>query len=408
MRSPTDPVTERRGRRGARAAAAVAFGAALAMSAATTAAIVASGALNLDFGLLLLAELSMATVGLILSIRVRANLIGWLLLVSAVVLSAEFLGLVYTEWSRVTAGGSLPGTAVAAWIYSNLFVIPVLTLAIGIPLIYPNGRLPSRRWRWLVAVLIWSAATLILRQGLRPGLIPDTRIENPFGIAGIEPLLDAVKLPDLLGVGLFVAAIASVVIRYRRGSPVERQQLKWLIAATALAVVAWTIVTIALAVGADAVRAVGWYLALLSFSALPVAIGIAVLRYRLYEIDRIISRTIAWALVTGVLVAVFASVVVMLQTALVGITQGQTLAVAASTLVALALFQPLRRRIQHAVDRRFDRARYDGERTVASFTGRLTGEVDLEALEAAVADTVRDALHPSFAELWVRGRPDRT
>jgi hypothetical protein len=408
MRSPTDPVTERRGRRGARAAAAVAFGAALAMSTATTAAIVASGALNLDFGLLLLAELSMATVGLILSIRVRANLIGWLLLVSAVVLSAEFQGLVYAEWSRVSAGGSLPGTAVAAWIYSNLFAIPVLILAIGIPLIYPNGRLLSRRWRWLVAVLIWSAASLILRQGLRPGLIPDTRIENPFGIAGIEPLLDAVALPDVLGVGLFLAAIASVVIRFRRGSPVERQQLKWLIGATALAVVAWSVVTIGLAVGADTVTAIGWYLALLSFSALPIAIGIAVLRYRLYEIDRIISRTIAWALVTGVLVAVFASVVVILQTALVGITQGQTLAVAASTLVALALFQPLRRRIQHAVDRRFDRARYDGERTVASFTGRLTGEVDLEALEAAVANTVRDALHPSFAELWLRGGPDTT
>jgi hypothetical protein len=286
--------------------------------------------------------------------------------------------------------------------------VPVLIMVVGIPLIYPNGRLLSPRWRWLVAVLIWSLVTYTVREGLRPGLISDTTFENPFGVVGIEPLLDVLQLPDVFGVALFVGAIASVAIRYRRAGRVERQQLKWLIGATALSVVAWSVVTIGQAVGASTVVTIGWIFALLCFSALPIAIGIAVLRYRLYEIDRIISRTIAWALVTGVLVAVFASVVVMLQTALIGITQGQTLAVAASTLVALALFQPLRRRVQHAVDRRFDRARYDGERTVASFTGRLAGEVDLEALEAAVADTVRDALHPSFAELWVRGGPDRT
>lgn len=408
MRSPADGVTERRGRRGARAAAVLAFGAALAMSAFTGGALIATGTVVPDFAPVLLAVLTMATVGVLLAIRVPANLVGWLLLVSAVVLSAEFAALVYAEWSRTIFNGSLPGTTVAAWIYSNLFVVPVMIMVVGIPLIYPNGRLISPRWRWLVAVLIWSLVTFTVREGLRPGLISDTTFENPFGITGIEPLLDVLQLPDVFGVALFVGAIASVVIRYRRAGRVERQQLKWLIGATALSVVAWSVVTIGQAVGASTVVTIGWISALLAFSALPIAIGIAVLRYRLYEIDRIISRTIAWALVTGVLVAVFVSVVVMLQTALVGITQGQTLAVAASTLLALALFQPLRRRVQHAVDRRFDRARYDGERTVASFTGKLRGEVDLDALEAAVADTVRDALHPSSAEVWVRSPPDRT
>jgi MFS family permease len=408
MRSPTDRVTERRGRRGARAAAFLAFGAALAFTALTGASFVVSSAVSPDLGLIVLATVTMATVGVVLAIRVPANLVGWLLLVSAVVLSGGFLGLVYAEWSRISFDGSLPGTAVAAWIYSNLFVVPVLIMVVGIPLIYPDGRLLSPRWRWLVAVLIWSLVTFTVREGLRPGLISGTTFENPFGVAGIEPLLDVLQLPDVFGVALFVGATASVAIRYRRAGRVERQQLKWLIGATALSVVAWSVVTIGQVVGASTVVTIGWIFALLCFSALPIAIGIAVLRYRLYEIDRIISRTIAWALVTGVLVAVFASVVVMLQTALIGITQGQTLAVAASTLVALALFQPLRRRVQHAVDRRFDRARYDGERTVASFTGRLRGEVDLDALEVAVADTVRDALHPSSAVLWVRSGPDRT
>ena len=349
MRSRTDRVTQHRGRRGARAAAFLAFGAALAMSAVTGGALIASGTVVPDFGLILLAVLSMATVGSILAIRVPANLVGWLLLVSAVVLSAEFLGLVYAEWSRIYFDGSLPGTAVAAWIYSNLFAVPVLIMVVGIPLIYPNGRLLSPRWRWLVAVLIWSLVTFTVREGLRPGLISDTTFENPFGIAGIEPWLDVLQLPDVFGVALFVGAIASVVIRYRRAGHVERQQLKWLIAATALSVVAWSIVTIGQAVGAPTVVTIGWIFALLCFSAIPIAIGIAVLRYRLYEIDRIISRTIAWTLVTGVLVAVFASVVVMLQTALVGITQGQTLAVAgfdarrAGALSAAAAACPARR-----------------------------------------------------------------
>lgn len=408
MRSPTDGVAERRGR-GARAAAILAYGAALALTAVTGAAFVLSLSASADLFLLLPAMLSIATVGFLLAIRIPSNLVGWLLLIAADVLSLEFAGLVYSEWSRIFFDGSLPGTAVLAWIYTNLFTVPVLIMAIGIPLIFPNGRLLSPRWRWLAAALVFLVAATTVRMGLRPGLIPNTNFENPFGIAGIEPWLDAIQLPDVFAVVVFLAGIASVVIRYRLGGRVERQQLKWLIAATALSVFAWTIVTIGGAVGAPAAVTVGWILALLSFSAMPIAIGIAVLRYRLYEIDRFISRTIAWALVSGMLVAVFAAIVVALQAALVGITQGQTLAVAASTLTALALFQPLRRRVQRAVDRRFDRARYDGERTVASFTGRLRGEIDLDALEAAVAETVQGALRPSSTTIWVRpGGPGAT
>ena len=408
MRSTTERVTERRGRRGTRAAAVLAFGAALVFTAATGASFVLSSAVSPDLGLIVLATLTMATVGVLLAIRVPANLVGWLLLVSAVVLSAEFLGLVYAEWSRIGYDGSLPGTAVAAWIYSNLFVVPVLIMVVGIPLIYPNGRLLSARWRWLVAVLIWSLVTFTVREGLRPGLISDTTFENPFGIAGIEPLLDVLQLPDVFGVALFVGAIASVVIRYRRAGRVERQQLKWLIGATALSVVAWSVVTIGQAVGVPTVVTVGWIFALLAFSALPIAIGIAVLRYRLYEIDRIISRTIAWAVVTGALVAVFAAGVVALQAVLARVTQGETVAVAVSTLVAAALFQPLRRRVQRAVDQRFDRATYDAQRTVEAFAERLRDEVALDAVVADLHETVGASIRPSSFGLWLRRARART
>ena len=135
---------------------------------------------------------------------------------------------------------------------------------------------------------------------------------------------------------------------------------------------------------------------------MPVTIGIAVLRYRLYEIDRIISRTIGWALVSGILVAVFAGVVVALQTVLAGITQGETLAVAASTLVAFAIFQPVRRRVQSAVDRRFDRARYDAQRTVDTFAEHLRSEVDLGRLRSALVVTADRAVRPVGAAIWLR------
>jgi hypothetical protein len=398
--------TARRPGPAARIAAISAFGAAVVPIVVAGAAMIASGEMiEVVFVLpILIAVLAMAAVGLTLAIRVPANKIGWLLLVAAVVQGIGTFGSVYAGWSLAKAGGSLPGTAVAAWIDINLQTVPVLITTVAIPLIYPDGRLLSPRWRWLVALLVLLGIFGILRQALRPGPMPYSGIENPFGIAGIEPLLSATDLTQAFAAILFLGAIASVVIRYRRGSLVERQQLKWLIAATALGAGLWSVSGVGALAGSFVLGSVGWYGGQLAFAAYPIAIGIAVLRYRLYELDRIISRTIAWALVTGVLVVVFAGGVVALQAALTGVTQGQTLAVAASTLLVFALFQPLRRRVQRAVDRRFDRARYDGERTVAAFAERMRGEVDLDMIEAAVADSVRHALRPSSAAVWVRRR----
>ena len=163
---------------------------------------------------------------------------------------------------------------------------------------------------------------------------------------------------------IYLGAIASVVIRYRRSGVLERLQLKWLIAVVALIVTAQVLSGAFGSLGLTELQTIGFFMGLLSFALLPVAIGIAVLRYRLYEIDRIISRTLSWTVVTGVLVTVFVGVVVALQGLLAGYTQGQTLAVAGSTIVVFALFQPLRRRIQQAIDRRFDRSRYDARRMV--------------------------------------------
>ena len=371
-------------------------------------AILAGGQLNADFPLITLAVLAMAAVGALLAVRVPANKVGWLLLVSAVVLGMEFLGAVYAGGSVAYAGGSWPGTAVAAWIYSVLLSVPVLIISVGIPLIYPDGHLLSARWRWVVAVLLFSGGGSLVQGGFVPRVIPDTNLENPFYIEGLGPLLSAIDVPDIFGVALFLVAIASVAIRYRRGNLAERRQLKWLITAAAIEVIAWTLVIVGGLTGSTVLTQVGWYAALLGMAGLPVAIGIAVLRYRLYEIDRIISRTIAWAVVTAVLVSLFAGGVVALQAVLIGFTQGNTLAVAVSTLVAAALFQPLRRRVQRVVDRRFDRAGYDDRLTVEAFAERLRDEVALNAVVADLHQTVATSIRPTSFGMWLRTAPQRS
>jgi hypothetical protein len=281
---------------------------------------------------------------------------------------------------------------------ANALILPVLAL------LFPSGRVPSRRWVWpvglaSVAIVAGTAIQLVLPGPIASGT-PGSH--NPFGIEALPPgLLDTADL--LIGiaiVGLMVLAIGAVLARYRTGDATLRQQLRWFVAAVLLAAVPLPI-SILPGVGGPQ-----WALvASAGLILVPVSVGIAVTRHRLYEIDRLISRTIGWGLVTGVLVSVFAATVVGLEAILSRITQGETLAVAASTLVAFALFQPLRRRIQVAVDRRFDRARYDGERTLTAFAERLRSEVDMASLERDIAGIVTTALRPRSIGVWLRKQP---
>ncbi len=202
-----------------------------------------------------------------------------------------------------------------------------------------------------------------------------------------------------------VAAAVSLVVRYRRAAGIERQQYRWLTAALAFvvaAVVGGYIVGLLLPAAGES--GVVWLGAVVAFPLVPIAIGIAVLRYRLYEIDRIISRTIGWAIVTGVLAGAFALLVLGLTAVLQPFTGGNTLAVAGSTLIVATLFAPVRGRVQRAVDRRFNRARYDAERTVAGFATRLRDDVSLERLEGNIRDVVSLTLAPTSVGLWMRER----
>jgi hypothetical protein len=324
---------------------------------------------------------SFVAVGVLLVSRVPTNPIGGLLLAAGTFTVASS-----ALWSFARLGSSqVPpwlGSAFVQSLGDGLFLSPIVIALVDVPLVFPDGRLPSPRFRWVVVT------SIVLMIAWAVGAITQT------GVIG------AVVLLTLL-VSFSGAAIA-VSLRFRRGDPVQRQQVKGLAAAVIVAGVFFP--TGFLLWNTDpglsnALVGVG----LLALFALPVVIGIAILRHRLYEIDRIISRTIAYVVITGILVAAYASAILLLQDPLGRITGGDTISVAMSTLVVAALFQPLRRRIQAVVDQRFDRARFDAERTTADFFERLRDEVDIAAVTADLNGTVRSALNPRTLGLWLRG-----
>ncbi len=201
---------------------------------------------------------------------------------------------------------------------------------------------------------------------------------------------------------LTAASAAAVILRFRRGSAEVRQQLKWPL----LAMILFGLVYGAAAVDSR-VASDGSFVFAFALAGIPISVAVAVLRYRLYAIDHIISRTVSWAVITALLVGAFVATVFGLQAVLVGVTQASTIAVAASTLVAFGLFQPVRRRVQRVVDRRFDRARFDAERTAAGFADRLRGEVAIDAIASDLQATLDASIKPSAQVLWLRNVPDR-
>jgi hypothetical protein len=348
---------------------------------------------------------SFAVVGALLRTRVPGNPIGTLLLAAGTVLSAAMIVNTYADLGELQVP-LWPWIGLARVVGPTLFVLPFLIALIGVPLVFPDGRLPSRRFRWVVKIAIADAVALSLgglTRGWREGAFP-IEVPDPVALDLVIGALSAVFV--VATVVSFGGGVLAVWLQFRRGDPIQRQQVKWLVAVVGLGAI---VLPVSFIVPLDAVPELAsafTNITVLTLFALPVVIAIAVLRYRLFEIDRVISRTIGWALVTGVLVTVFTGTVVGLQAILDRVTQGETLAVAASTLIAFALFQPVRRRVQTAVDRRFDRARYDGDRTAAAFTERLREQVDLAGLEADLALTIDATLHPSSTSVWIR-RPRR-
>jgi hypothetical protein len=332
-----------------------------------------------------------ATVGALLAWKRPENPIGWLLSVSGLAYSLGIFTILLAHFHTTLTLGN--------WLGWTWFV--GLGLCVFIVLLFPTGHLPSRRWRPVAWAAGAGLAGWVLGNAFAPTILSNSpSTPNPVGVTG--PAGDIFKVMaasgEVLVAATGLAAIVSLAFRYRRASTAERAQLKWLVYAGGLIVVALLAeipVEQALGTG-DAATNLQNAVSTGAVALVPVAIGIAILRYRLYDIDRVISRTVAYAIVTGLLVGVYAGLV-LLATGVLKVHS--TVGVAAATLVAAALFNPVRRRVQKQVDRRFNRARYDAERTVAAFAARLKDAVDLDAVRDDLAAVVQTTLEP--AHLWV-------
>ena len=339
-------------------------------------------------------------VGWLIASRRPENRIGWIFLVAGLSQSLEALSAQYAVYGLVTDPGSLPLADFASWVSVWAWVPGFLMLGILI-LLFPDGELPSPRWRpvlWIagLAFLLMLVPEAVAAWPYRgPLLFKDGWDATAGGAAAAASTLQIVGV--LLSLLVTLAALAAVVIRFRRSSGIQRQQLKW-VASAGLAEIAMLWVT----TGEVVPPPIDMILAAVIAPLVPVAIGITILRFRLYELDRLVSRTIAYGAVSALLVAAYASVILFLQGPLGAVTGGETISVALSTLVVAALFQPLRRRVQRVVDHRFDRARFDAERTTAAFSERLRDEMDIQAVTADLDGTVRSALKPKMLELWLR------
>ncbi len=331
--------------------------------------------------------------GAVIVYRRPGNRVGWVLLLVGLMSAIQFV-VDLTPLLVIHLGGAgTPAETWTSWL-PNAIWVPSVTLIGYLLLIYPDGRPPDGRWSALGPLLLVVAILTLVAILVTPGDLRNyPGVANPTGLPGLPGAL--VAIVDPLYLGTLVAAALSLVVRWRQAPPVVRAQLKWL----ALAGVPFAIATSLSVVSREA-----QLMAILSGGLMPVAIAMAILRDRLYEIDRIISRSIGWAIVTGLLIATFAVLILGLQAVLEPLTGGNTLAIAASTLIVAALFDPVRTRVQRAVDRRFDRSRYDGERLLAAFGERLRDEVDLTTISADVLATVDAAVRPTAAGIWLRER----
>ena len=357
--------------------------------------------------------LAFPTLGALIAVNRPRNPIGWILMKAGASGAAVLFSAEYALYALFAEPGALPGGRLLAWVSNWAGTIAFGVVFSFLFLLFPDGRLPSARWRPVAWSATLALSLVTLAAALKPQLTdeageavprgaPET-IDNPLGIHGAESALHAVETTAVV---LFVLcgalpAVASLVLRYHRSSGERRQQIKWLAyAAGVLAVGIFVVPDVVRAVWGEtaAIHAVSRVLEVVPVVGIALATSIAVLRHRLYDIDLVIRRTLVYTAVTATLAAAYLSSVL-----LIGLAVGTSdVAIALSTLAVAALFRPARARIQGAVDRRFYRRRYDAARTLEAFGARLRDELDLEALGADLRDVVRETVQPAHVSLWLR------
>jgi hypothetical protein len=348
-------------------------------------------------------------VGAVVASRQPRNAVGWILLVIGI-----FLGLGALADTNLRSA-SAPALGLSGWISDAGWYFWLTPAAVFLPLVFPNGRLVSRRWRPALWLGVAALAASVIGAGFAPGpfdVDSPRPVHNPVGIEGAGGLLDALsQIGDVLATLAFLLAAASLVVRFRRSRGTERQQLKWFAFVGLIAVAGLALAMLQVLFGLEpgdeveggwleVVGAVGWSIALLAILiGIPVATGLAILRHRLYDIDVVIRRTLVYGALTATLAGSYVCSVLLLQLVL---SPGSDFSIAASTLAVAALFRPAASRIQRLVDRRFFRRKYDAALTIEGFGARLRDEVELDALSAELRAVVADTMQPAHVSLWLR------
>jgi hypothetical protein len=347
--------------------------------------------------------LAFSTVGALIVARRPGNRIGWVLCLAGFTIGATTLASGYATFSL--AGPSrLPGTALAAWLAYWIWVPgvgPAMTFGL---LLFPDGRLPSNRWRIVSWLTVVALATLAFGSAFTPGPLSDyPEVTNPLGLAPLEgSVLEDGGVGWVLLPASVVISVVSIVVRYRRATGEERLQIKWLALAGVPLAIGWTAQNV-MSSGGEPLLMFSYLVGITSLLGIPVAVGIAILKHHLYDIDLLINRTLVYGALTAMLVLVYLGGVVFLQYLFRTLAGGESqLAVVASTLTIAALFNPLRRRIQTFIDRRFYRRKYDARKTLEAFSTKLRDETDLDALSDDLVGVVRETMQPTHLSLWLR------
>lgn len=353
------------------------------------------GGLAVAFAAMLLVSL----VGLVVTIRRRDHPIGWILSAVAFLVAARSVTDGWVLYGPAASGRSLPASAIVAWLSGWIWIPAIGMLGTFFFLLFPTGALPSPRWRGVGWLAVLGITTSVLSAALDPGPLEDyPGLANPLPLpAAFEAVTSVLGFGFAVLVLSIILSIVSVAVRARRAGNVEREQIKWIAFAGSLFAVGFAV---ALFSGEfDTTAALGVFGPI---AALALAAGIAIQRYRLFDIDRLISRTFSYAIVTAVLGGLFA-LIVLLPAVVVGAgTNIPEYLIAAATVVVAALFRSVRRRVQGAVDRRFNRARYDAARTIEEFSARLREEVDINTLAAELQAVVTRTMQPAYVSLWIR------
>src|SRR5918997_1357464 len=350
--------------------------------------------------------ISFSIIGAIIASRLPANPLGWLLCAAASVSAVAHFSGEYAIYALLAQPDTLPAGEVLAWLSSWVWVPFIGFLVISF-LLFPDGHLPGRRWEWLVWLTVLLTSAGAVWQAFSPEVIDSLgTIRNPLGYEGLPRANEPVQI--IIFALLFVVVASSLSVRMRRARGIERQQIKWP-AYTAVMAATASVLTYSIArpMGAPWLEWISFVIVMAALVCFPISVGIAIVRYRLYEIDLIINRTLVYGSLTTTLVALYFGVIVVLQGIFVALTgQQSTLAVVASTLLIAALFTPLRRRIQSFIDHSFYRRKYDAAKTLRVFSMKLRSETDLETLTDDLIGVVRETMQPAHVTLWLHpGEP---